>query len=211
MIGRLVESVWFATFRDTCSIVSDGFVRSFMSELSRILLQAEAGDQRALDELLPLVYDELRRMAAAQLVHEKPGHSLQATALVHEAYLRLVDGTVQQSFANRRYFFGAAAQAMRRILVDQARRKARLKHGGELERVELPEIAAMPDDREMLRLDDALTKLAEEDPVAAEVVNLKFFAGVGRDAIAEMLSLSVHEVRVKWAYAQAWLQVAIEE
>ncbi len=182
-----------------------------MSELSRILLQAEAGDQRALDELLPLVYDELRRMAAAQLVHEKPGHSLQATALVHEAYLRLVDGTVQQSFANRRYFFGAAAQAMRRILVDQARRKARLKHGGELERVELPEIAAMPDDRELLRLDDALTKLAEEDPVAAEVVNLKFFAGVGRDAIAEMLSLSVHDVRVKWAYAQAWLQVAIEE
>lgn len=182
-----------------------------MSELSRVLMRAETGDPRALDELLPLVYDELRRMAAVQLVHEKPGQSLQATELVHEAYLRLVGSTVQQGLANRRYFFGAAAEAMRRILVEQARRKARLKHGGERGRVDLPDIVALPSDRDLLLLDDALTKLAEEDPLAAEVVNLKFFAGVGRESIAQMLGLSVHEVRVKWAYAQAWLQVAIEE
>ncbi len=182
-----------------------------MSELTQILERVESGDRLALDELLPCVYSELRQMAAAQLRREKPGHSLQATALVHEAYLRLVDGSETHNLSNRRYFFGAAAQAMRRILVDQARRKARLKHGGELERVELPDIEAKPNDHDMLRLDEALSRLASEDPVAAEVVHLKFFADVGRDAIAEMLGLSVHEVRVKWAYAQAWLQVAIEE
>lgn len=182
-----------------------------MSELTQILNRVESGDRQALDELLPCVYHELRQLAAAHLYREKPGHSLQATALVHEAYLRLVDASDWQKLTNRRYFFGAAAQAMRRILVDQARQKARLKHGGELERVELPDIAGKPNDQELLRLDAALPKLAEEDPVAAEVVQLKFFAGVGREAIAEMLGLSVHEVRVKWAYAQAWLQLAIEE
>lgn len=182
-----------------------------MSELTQILERVESGDRLALDDLLPCVYNELRQMAAAQLRGENPGHSLQATALVHEAYLRLVDGSSLQNLANRRYFFGAAAQAMRRILVDQARRKARQKHGGEMERLELPEIEAKPTDCELLRLDDALTELAKEDPVAAEVVNLKFFAGVGRDVIAEMLGLSVHEVRVKWAYAQAWLKLAVQE
>ena len=181
-----------------------------MSELTQILERVESGDRLALDELLPCVYSELRQLAAAQLRHEKPGHSLQATALVHEAYLRLVDGSNSQNLTNRRYFFGAAAQAMRRILVDQARRKARLKHGGELERVDLPEISAAPSDRELIQLDDALSRLQAEDSIAAEIVQLKFFAGVGRDSIAEMLGLSVHEVRTKWAYAQAWLKVELE-
>ena len=181
-----------------------------MSELTQILERVESGDRLALDELLPCVYSELRQLAAAQLRHEKPGHSLQATALVHEAYLRLVDGSNSQNLTNRRYFFGAAAQAMRRILVEQARRKARVKHGGELERVELPEIAAAPSDRELILLDDALSRLQAEDSIAAEIVQLKFFAGVGRDAIAEILGLSVHEVRVKWAYAQAWLKVELD-
>ncbi len=181
-----------------------------MSELTQILERVESGDRFALDELLPCVYSELRQLAAAQLRHEKPGHSLQATAPVHEAYLRLVDGSNSQNLTNRRYFFGAAAQAMRRILVEQARRKARVKHGGELERVELPEITTAPSDRELILLDDALSRLQAEDSIAAEIVQLKFFAGVGRDAIAEMLGLSVHEVRVKWAYAQAWLKVELD-
>lgn len=182
-----------------------------MSELTQILERVESGDRQAFDELLPCVYNELRQMAAAQLRVEKPGHSLQATALVHEAYLRLVDGPGSHNLTNRRYFFGAAAQAMRRILVDQARRKNRRKHGGELERVDLPEIQAKPDDRELLQLDEALSQLANEDPIAAEIVHLKFFAGLGRDSIAEILGMSVHDVRVKWAYAQAWLQLAMEE
>ena len=182
-----------------------------MSELTQILQRVESGDRVALDELLPCVYSELRQLAAAQLRHEKPGHSLQATALVHEAYLRLVDGSNVQNLTNRRYFFGAAAQAMRRILVEQARRKARTKHGGELERVELPEVTAAPSDRDMILLDDALSRLATEDSIAAEIVQLKFFTGMGRDAIAELLGLSIHDVRTKWAYAQAWLKVALEE
>jgi len=181
-----------------------------MSELTQILERVESGDRLALDELLPCVYSELRQLAAAQLRHEQPGHSLQATALVHEAYLRLVDGSNSQNLNNRRYFFGAASQAMRRILVEQARRKSRLKHGGELQRVDLPEISAAPSDHELILLDDALSRLQNEDPIAAEIVQLKFFAGVGRDAIAELLGLSVHEVRVKWAYAQAWLKVELD-
>lgn len=181
-----------------------------MSDLTHILQRVESGDRLALDELLPCVYSELRQLAAAQLRHENPGHSLQATALVHEAYLRLVDGSNSQNLNNRRYFFGAAAEAMRRILVEQARRKARVKHGGELKRVDLPEISAAPSDHELILLDDALSRLQAEDPIAAEIVQLKFFAGIGRDAIAEMLGLSVHEVRVKWAYAQAWLKVELD-
>lgn len=182
-----------------------------MSEVSQILQRIESGDRRALDDLLPCVYDELRRVAAMQLLNERPGQTLPATALVLEAYLQLVAGPVSQDFSNRRYFFGAAAQAMRRILVDQARRRARVKHGGELERVELPEIAAAPCDQELIQLDGALSQLATEDPVAAEIVPLKFFTGVGREFIAEMLGLSVHEVRTKWAYAQAWFKVALED
>jgi RNA polymerase sigma factor (TIGR02999 family) len=201
----LKESACRDNLRHNLSIQSNR-----MSELTHILARVESGDRMALDELLPCVYSELRQLAAAQLRHEQPGHSLQATALVHEVYLRLVDGSNSQNLSNRRYFFGAAAQAMRRILVEQSRRKARLKHGGELERVDLPEITAAPNDRELVLLDDALSRLQAEDSIAAEIVQLKFFAGVGRDAIAEMLGLSVHEVRSKWAYAQAWLKIEID-
>ncbi len=182
-----------------------------MSEVSKILSALENGDSCAAEKLFPIVYDELRKMAQAKLAMERAVDSLQATALVHEAYLRLVDGDASTSFRNRRYFFGAAGEAMRRILVDRARRKGRTKHGGEYSRVELFDVSTMPDDRELLALDEALKRLSEEDPVAAEVVNLKFFAGLSREAIAEMMSLSLHDVRTKWAYARAWLQVAIEE
>lgn len=182
-----------------------------MSEVSKILSALEQGDSCAAEKLFPIVYDELRKMAQAKLAMERAVDSLQATALVHEAYLRLVNGDASTSFRNRRYFFGAAGEAMRRILVDRARRKGSTKHGGEYSRVELFDVSTMPDDRELLALDAALGRLSAEDPVAAEVVNLKFFAGLSREAIAEMMSLSLHDVRTKWAYARAWLQVAIEE
>lgn len=182
-----------------------------MSEVSKILSALEKGDSCAAEKLFPIVYDELRRMAQAKLVLEKAGDSFQATELVHEAYLRLVNGDVGTSFMNRRYFFGAAGEAMRRILVDRARRKGRVRHGGDRSRVDLLDVSSMPDDRELLALDDALKRLAAEDPVAAEVVNLKFFAGLSREAIAEMMAMSLHDVRTKWAYARAWLQVAIDE
>jgi RNA polymerase sigma factor (TIGR02999 family) len=182
-----------------------------MSELTQILERVESGDRLALDELLPCVYSELRQLAAAQLRHEKPGNSLQATALVHEAYLRLVDGSNSQNLANRRYFFGAAAQAMRRILVEQARRKGRDKHGGAVQRVELPaELAADESDNQLLALDEALPRLEVEDSVAAEIVKLKCFAGLSREEIASVLGLTIHEVRQKWAYARAWLRLALE-
>ena len=180
-----------------------------MTEVSKILSALEHGDSFAAERLFPLVYDELRQMAQAKLKMEKAIDSLQATALVHEAYIRLVYGHAGMSYKNRRYFFGAAGEAMRRILVDRARTKGSLKHGGERSRVELFDIGTMPDDQELLALDEALRRLAEEDALAAEVVNLKFFAGVSREAIAEMTGLTIHEVRLKWSYARAWLQVAI--
>ncbi len=181
-----------------------------MSDVTRILSKIESGDLSAVKQLLPLVYDELRQMAAGQMAQERPGQTLQATALVHEAYLRLVgkDGAV--TFANRRHFFGAAAEAMRRILVDRARRKGRDKHGGGLRRVELQDPAAGESDDELLALDAALPRLAAEDPLAAEIVQLKCFAGLGREEIALTLGCTVHKVRQKWAYARAWLRLALE-
>ncbi len=182
-----------------------------MSDVSKILSALEQGDTFAAERLFPLVYDELRQMAQGKLNLEKAVDSLQATALVHEAYIRLVDGQAGASYKNRRYFFGAAGEAMRRILVDRARKKGSLKHGGDRSRVELFDIGTMPDDQELLALDEALRRLAEEDALAAEVVNLKFFAGISREAIAEMTGLTIHEVRLKWSYARAWLQVAINQ
>src|SRR5207253_9909527 len=154
-----------------------------MSEVTRILDAAAAGDPHAAAELLPLVYDELRRLAAAKLAQEKHGQTLQATALVHEAYLRLVPTKPQAaSWANRRHFFAAAAEAMRRILVENARRKRSVKHGGDLQRVDLDgptvEISVRPPPDEIIALDDALTRLTEEDPEAAQIVQLHFFAGL---------------------------------
>ncbi len=181
-----------------------------MSDVTRILSQIESGDPLAAEKLLPLVYDELRKLAAAKMAQEKPGQTLQATALVHEAYVRLVDVEQARCWNNRGHFFAAAAEAMRRILVEQARRKGRDKHGGRLRRVELPDLAGGDPDDEFLALDAALPRLAAEDPLAAEVVKLKYFAGLGREEIAAVLGVSVHEVRQKWAYARAWLRLALE-
>jgi RNA polymerase sigma factor (TIGR02999 family) len=177
-----------------------------MAEITRLLDAAAAGDRRAAGELLPLVYDELRALAAARMAHERPGQTLDGTALVHEAYLRLIG---DQAFANRGHFFGAAAEAMRRILVDAARRKKRERHGGGRERVELPEVPARDPDERLLALDEALTRLAKEDELAARVVELRHFAGLGHEGIAETLGITVYLARQKWTYARAWLREAM--
>jgi RNA polymerase sigma factor (TIGR02999 family) len=175
-----------------------------MSDVTRILGAIEQGDPHAAGQLLPLVYDELRRLAAAQLAREKPGQTLDATALVHEAYLRLV-GDLR--FANRRHFFAAAAQAMRRILVESARRKVSLKRGGGRARQSLDD-ADVPLQRppaELLAVHDALDKLAETNPRAAELVKLRYFAGFTLDEAAEALGVSPRTADGAWAYARAWL------
>jgi RNA polymerase sigma factor (TIGR02999 family) len=183
--------------------------RGGMSEVSRLIEASAAGDRKASAELLPLVYDELRKLAAARLASEAAGHTLQPTALVHEAYLRLVGP--DQQWDHRGHFFAAAAEAMRRVLVDHARKRSRLKRGGELERTELFDVAeAVPDDR-LLALDEALSRLADEDPTAAKVVELRQFGGMGHEEIAAALGTSVYEARQKWTFARAWLRDAIGE
>jgi RNA polymerase sigma factor (TIGR02999 family) len=179
-----------------------------MSEVTRILSAIEGGDPHAAEQLLPLVYEELRKLAARQLAQEKPGQTLEATALVHEAYLRLVG---DQHFDNRRHFFAAAAEAMRRILVENARRKKRLKHGGGRHRCELQEaawVASPPDDR-LLALDEALGQLTAAHPELAELVKLRYFAQMTVEQTAELLSLSPRTVKRNWAYASAWLRRAM--
>jgi RNA polymerase sigma factor (TIGR02999 family) len=180
-----------------------------MSDVSRLLDAAAAGDPKATAELLPLVYDELRRLAAQRMAHEKPGQTLQATALVHEAFLRLVGSDVKPQWDGRGHFFAAAAEAMRRILVESARRKKRVKHGGELRRVEPADHAAPEPDDDLLALDEALGLLAREDPLAAKVVELRQFAGLGHEEVAATLSITVYEARQKWTYARAWLRKAL--
>jgi RNA polymerase sigma factor (TIGR02999 family) len=183
-----------------------------MSEVSRILWAMEDGDPHAASQLLPLVYDELRKLAAQLLVQEKPGQTLQATALVHEAYLRLVDTKHPPPWNGRGHFFAAAAQAMRRILVENARRKRRLKRGGGTVREELDEsnlvAPAVPDD--IVALDEALSQLAAVDPQAAELVNLRYFAGFTIPQAAEILRISPRTADSLWAYARAWLLQKIE-
>jgi RNA polymerase sigma factor (TIGR02999 family) len=182
-----------------------------MSEVTRILDAAASGDPQAAAELLPLVYAELRRLAAAWLGQEAPGHTLQPTALVHEAYLRLV-GTADESCWNSRgHFFGAASQAMRRILVESARHKGRLKHGGGLQRVDVDaqDVPVRPPPEEILALDEALTRLAAEDPDAARVVDLHFFAGLSIEEAAEALGVSRATAYRQWTYAKGWLRLAI--
>jgi RNA polymerase sigma factor (TIGR02999 family) len=177
-----------------------------VSELTVILQQIEKGDSRAADKILPLVYDELRRLAGWHLANEKPGQTLQATALVHEAYLRLV-GKDDPQWNGRRHFFGAAAEAMRRILVENARRKKRLKHGGHLERVDADDVdlpAPMPDD-DLLAMDEALDRLAGVDPRAAELVKLCFFVGLTQEQAAKQLDVCVATVERTWSFARAWL------
>jgi RNA polymerase sigma factor (TIGR02999 family) len=176
-----------------------------MNEASRILTAIEKGDRQAAEQLLPLVYDELRRLAARKLAHESPGHTLQATALVHEAYLRLVGDSPGRQWDSRGHFFAAAAEAMRRILVDAARRKSRKKRGGELRRTDLVDPPAPDPDEDLLALDEALSRLAEEDPVAAKVIELRQFAGLGHEQIAAALGITVYLARQKWTYARAWL------
>ena len=179
-----------------------------MSEVSQILDAISQGDPSAAAQLLPLVYAELRRLAAAQLAAEPPGHTLQPTALVHEAYLRLVGTAVEPRWNSRGHFFGAAAQAMRRILVESARRKQRVKHGGELERVELEEydFPVTPPPEELLALDEALARLAAEDADAVRIVDLHFFAGLSIDEAADALGVSRATAYRQWAYARAWLR-----
>jgi len=176
-----------------------------MNEAARLLTAIENGDRQAADQLLPLVYDELRRLAARKLAHESPGHTLQATALVHEAYVRLVGDSPGRQWDSQRHFFAAAAQAMRHILVEAARRKARQKRGGGLRRVDLADVPAPDPDEDLLALDDALNRLAAEDPVAAKVIELRQFAGLGHEEIAAALGITVYLARRKWTYARAWL------
>jgi RNA polymerase sigma factor (TIGR02999 family) len=176
-----------------------------MSEITQILTGLERDDSRA-EALLPLVYDELRRLAAARLAQERPGQTLQATALVHEAWLRLV-GSDRQSWEGRTQFFHAAAQAMRRILVENARRKRRLKHGGDLQRVDIAEVdvpSPIPDD-DLLALDDALNRLAKLNPKGAELVQLCFFAGLTQAEAGQQLGLSRPTAERMWAFVRAWL------
>lgn len=177
-----------------------------MPEVTEILAALESGQKEAAAELLPLVYDELRRLAAWRLANEQPGQTLQATALVHEAYLRLV-GKEDPQWNGRRHFFGAAAEAMRRILIQNVRRKKRLKRGGGMERVDLEEVdlpAPLPDE-ELLALDEALDELAAVDPRAVELVKLCFFVGLSQEQAARELGVSISTVERTWAYARAWL------
>jgi RNA polymerase sigma factor (TIGR02999 family) len=180
-----------------------------MNDFTRLLSSAERGDPQAAEQLLPLVYDELRKLAAAKLAQETPGQTLQATALVHEAYLRLVDVKDPQRWDGRGHFFAAAAEAMRRILIDQARRKRRIKHGGALQRAEFEDRPAPPADEALLALDEALQRLAAEDPIAARVLELRRFAGLGHREIAAALGITLYQARQKWTYARAWLRDAL--
>jgi RNA polymerase sigma factor (TIGR02999 family) len=177
-----------------------------MSDVSQILEAVEAGDPLAAGQLLPLVYDELRRLATRRLAREKPGQTLEATALVHEAYIRLV-GNDGQHFTNRGHFFAAAAEAMRRILVEQARRKHRIKRGGDAKREDLQEHHLVADDRvdELLDVSAALEELERHDPQAAALVKLRFFAGLEHQAAAEVLGLSRRAADRLWLLARTWL------
>lgn len=177
-----------------------------MTDVTRILNAVSHGDVRAADELLPVIYEELRLLAARKLSHERPGQTLQATSLVHEAYLRLVGGE-PQTWQNRGHFFGAAAEAMRRILVENARRKRRLKRGGGRHRIELDEAILSIDEPgdDLIVLDEALTRLAAEDREAFELVRLRYFAGLTLQQAAEVLGMPRRTADRNWAYARAWL------
>jgi len=179
-----------------------------MSDITHILLAIEAGDSQAADRLLPLVYDELRKLAGARMAAEAPGHTLQPTALVHEAYLRLVGGEQQQDWHGRSHFFAAAAEAMHRILVEAARRKGRDRHGGGRQRLPLTnlDVAAESPNEDLLSLSEALDCLATVNPRAAELVKLRYFAGLTNQEAAAILGISTATAERYWAYARAWLQ-----
>ena len=183
-----------------------------MSDVTHILSQIESGDPSAAGQLLPLVYDELRKLAAARLAHEQPGQTLQATALVHEAYLRLVDVDKVQHWNSRGHFFAAAAEAMRRILVDQARRKQALKRGGHGQRVtvDLADIGVTSPHDQLLEIDEALTRLAIEDPQAASLVQLRYFAGLSIEDAAELIGISRSTAYEHWSYARVRLKTLLD-
>jgi RNA polymerase sigma factor (TIGR02999 family) len=185
-----------------------------MSEVTRILSAIERGDVLAMDELFPLVYQELRQLAAQRLRKESPGQTLQATALVHEAYIRLV-GTEEQNWTGRGHFFVAAAEAMRRILIDNARRKKSLKYGGGHQRIDLSEAVAASDDKtssdDLIALDEALKKLSEKDKVSADLIKLRFFAGLTMEQAANILGIPRRTADRNWAYARAWLYKEINK
>lgn len=174
------------------------------NEITNILDAVEVGDPGAAGRLLPLVYDELRQLAAARLACEKPGQTLQATALVHEAYVRLV-GPGERNWNSRGHFFAACAEAMRRILVERARHKGRVRHGGQLRRVEMGDLPVAEPGDDLLDLDEALTRLAERDPIRAELVKLRFFAGLTMAEAAEALGVSLATADRYWVFARTWL------
>jgi len=186
-----------------------------MSDVTRILSAIEQGDPTAAGQLLPLVYAELRQLAAQKLAQEKPGQTLQATALVHEAYLRLVDTDEAQHWDSRGHFFAAAAEAMRRILVERARRKQRLRHGGGLRRHALednePAVAAPVDALDLLALDETLARLEAVSPRRAQLVKLRYFAGFTLPEVAELLAISQSTAEADWTYAKAWLKRELEK
>jgi RNA polymerase sigma factor (TIGR02999 family) len=187
-----------------------GFPRT-ISEITQVLQAIGRGEGRASEELLPLVYEELRRLAAARMAQEQPGQTLQATAIVHEAWLRLV-GDGERTWQNRAHFFGAAAEAMRRILIENARRKSALKRGGGLARVDIEGLdlaAAAPDDK-ILLINEALEKLQMEDPEKARIVVMKFFGGLTNQEVAEALSVTERTIERQWAFAKAWMFQAIK-
>ena len=178
-----------------------------MSDVTRVLAAVERGDPRAAEQLLPLVYDELRKLAAQRLAAEKPGQTLQPTALVHDAYLRLVDVDEAQKWNGRGHFFAAAAEAMRRILVENARRKRRVRHGGGRKRLTLADLDLVvePPDEDLLALDEVLGRLDAEHPEVAAVVKLRYFAGMTAAQAADALNLSLRTANRHWAFARAWL------
>ena len=186
-----------------------------MNEVTRIITAIEQGDPHAAEQLLPLVYDELRKLASQKLAQEKPGHTLQATALVHEAYLRLVGDPNSQTWENRRHFFAAAAEAMRRVLVDKARRKRRLRHGGGLQKQPLeenePAVVSPVDPVDLLALDEALDRLEATSPRRARLVKLRYFAGLTLPEVAAMLGISQSTAEADWTYAKAWLKREVEK
>jgi RNA polymerase sigma factor (TIGR02999 family) len=178
-----------------------------VSDITRILEAAHQGDSKAADEMLPLVYEELRRLAAHRMANEAAGHTLQPTALVHEAWLRLVGNDGQAQFQNRAHFFAAAAEAMRRILIDRARRKRAIRHGGAQQRVDIQEmdLASPTDDDQLLAVNEALDKLAIEHKVEAEVVKLRYFVGMTNEEAADALGISPRTAKYYWTHARAWL------